>query len=121
MSRFIHKITRFYADGHWKIAKTIGCELCDVLAVAYLLDPSIADVVDAYVDVETQGLCEGESVVYRTMFFPDKVKNCEVITKADSKKLFELFFEKMFQSLDGCILQQNPLVHIQQINRWQIA
>lgn len=96
MSRFIHKITRFYADGHWKIAKTIGCELCDVLAVAYLLDPSIADVVDAYVDVETQGLCEGESVVYRTMFFPDKVKNCEVITKADSKKLFELFFEKMF-------------------------
>ena len=29
--------------------------------------------------------------------------------------------QEMFQSLDSCILQQNPLVHIQQINRWQIA
>jgi purine nucleosidase len=96
VSRFIHKTTRFYADGHWKIAKQIGCELCDVLAVGYLLDPSVATVVDAYVDIETQGLCRGESVVYRTMFFPDKQKNCQVVTKADPKKFFEVFFGRMF-------------------------
>ena len=96
VSRFIHDVTRFYADGHWKIAKQIGCELCDVLAVAYLLDPTVAEVVDAYVDVETQGLCQGESVVYRTMFFPDKKKNCEVVASADLKKFVEIFFGRMF-------------------------
>ena len=31
VSRFIHKITRVYADGHWEIEKKLGCELCDVL------------------------------------------------------------------------------------------
>ena len=38
VSRFIHKITRVYADGHWEIEKKLGCELCDVLTIAYLLD-----------------------------------------------------------------------------------
>lgn len=65
ISRFIHKMTRVYADGHWEIEKKLGCELCDVLTIAYLLDSSVAETVDAYVDVETSGLCDGASVVYR--------------------------------------------------------
>ena len=59
VSRFIHKITRVYADGHWEIEKKLGCELCDVLTIAYLLDRNVVEKVDAFVDVETSGLCDG--------------------------------------------------------------
>ena len=95
-SRFIHKITRLYADGHWEVEKKLGCELCDVLAVAYLLDSSVAETVDAFVDVETSGLCDGASVVYRTRYYPDKTKNCQVAVKADTKRFFEIFFGTLF-------------------------
>ena len=74
VSRFIHKITRVYADGHWEIEKKLGCELCDVLTIAYLLDRNVVEKVDAFVDVETSGLCDGMSVVYRTKYYPDKKK-----------------------------------------------
>lgn len=96
ISRFIHKITRLYADGHWKIEKKLGCELCDVLTIAYLLDRNVVETVDAFVDVETSGLCDGASVVYRTKYYPDKVKNCEVAIKADIGRFFEIFFENLF-------------------------
>lgn len=96
VSRFIHKITRVYADGHWLLEKKLGCELCDVLTIAYLLDESIVETVDAFVDVETQGLCDGASVVYRTTDYLDKKPNCKVAVKADTKRFFETFFEKMF-------------------------
>lgn len=43
VSRFIHKITRVYADGHWEIEKKLGCELCDVLTIAYLLDRNVVE------------------------------------------------------------------------------
>lgn len=96
VSRFIHKITRVYADGHWEIEKKLGCELCDVLTIAYLLDRNVVEKVDAFVDVETSGLCDGMSVVYRAKYYPDKKKNCEVAVKADKKRFFEIFFGYLF-------------------------
>ena len=101
VSRFIHKITRVYADGHWEIEKKLGCELCDVLTIAYLLDRNVVEKVDAFVDVETSGLCDGMSVVYRTKYYPDKKKNCEVAVKADTKRFFEIFFGYLFPELKG--------------------
>lgn len=103
VSRFIHKITRLYADGHWEIEKKLGCELCDVLTIAYLLDRNVVEKVDAFVDVETQGLCDGASVVYRTKYYPDKVKNCEVAVKADTKQFFRIFFQNMFPEYSGIV------------------
>ncbi|MDO5786019.1 MAG: nucleoside hydrolase [Eubacteriales bacterium] len=96
VSRFMHDITRVYADDHWKIEKKLGCELCDVLTTAYLLDPSVVETVDAFVDVETSGLCDGASVVYRTLYYPDKTQNCTVAVKADTKKFYEIFFGYLF-------------------------
>ena len=103
VSRFIHKITRLYADGHWEYDRTLGCELCDVLAIAYLLDESVVETVDAYVDVETQGLCDGASVVYRTQTYPEKKKNCQVAVKADTKHFFQLFFGYLFPEYNDIV------------------
>lgn len=96
ISRFIHKITRVYADAHWLLEHKLGCEFCDVLTIAYLLDESVAEKVDAFVDIETQGLCDGASVVYRSKDYPDRKPNCKVAVRADQRKFFEIFFEKMF-------------------------
>lgn len=96
VSRFIYKMTRAYADGHWAIARRLGCQLCDVLTIAYLLDRDVAETVDAFVDIETNGLCDGASVVYRKSHYPDKKQNCKVAVKADTKKFFELFFSYLF-------------------------
>ena len=79
-----------------RLKKKLGCELCDVLTIAYLLDKSVVEKVEAFVDVETQGLCDGASVVYRQKYYPDKVQNCEVAVRADTEKFFEIFFTHLF-------------------------
>lgn len=96
VSRFMYDITRLYVDASWKSRKKLGCRLCDVLAIAYLLDKKIAEPIDAFVDVETKGLCEGNSVIYRLENYPKRKKNCEVIVAADAKLFFEVFFGKLF-------------------------
>ena len=103
VSRFMYKVTRLYADAHWEIEKKLGCELCDVLTIAYLLDRNVVEKTDAFVDIETRGLCDGASVVYRTKYYPDKVKNCEVAVSADTKKFFEIFFGYLFPEYSGMI------------------
>lgn len=96
VSRFIYDITRVYVNENWTSVGEIGCRLCDVLAIAQLLDPTVCELVDAYVDVETQGLCDGASVVYRKKRYPEVEVNCQVATKADTKKFFEVMFSRMF-------------------------
>lgn len=105
VSRFMHAITRVYADDHWAIDRRLGCELCDVLTIAYLLDPTVAETVEACVDVETQGLCDGASVVYRKLYYPDKVMNCQVAVKADTKKFYEIFFGYLFPEYKEIAIQ----------------
>ena len=67
-----------------------------MLVTAYLLDNGVIDTIDAFVDVETQGLCEGASVVYPVMKYKDKMKNCEVAVNADTGRFFEIFFGYLF-------------------------
>ena len=96
VSIFIYEITRVYADGNWNMKRELGCRLCDVLTIVYLLNRDVVKTVDAFVDIETQGLCDGASVVYRTKRYPDKKKNCEIAVKADAKGFFEIFFGYLF-------------------------
>ena len=96
VSRFIYDITRVYVNEFWNSTGEISCRLCDVLAIAQLLDPTVCELVDAYVDVETQGLCDGASVVYRKKRYPQVTVNCQVATKADTKHFIEVMFGRMF-------------------------
>ena len=97
VSKFIYDITRVYVNESWRTEKDLGCRLCDVLAVSQLLDPSVCKVVDAYVDIETKGLCEGTSVVYRKGRYAHVQKvNCQVATYCDTKKFVEVMFGRMF-------------------------
>lgn len=96
ISKFIYDITRVYLNEYWRTEGELACRLCDVLAIAQLLDPSVCELVDAHVAIETQGLCEGASVVYRPQYFPEKEVNCKVAVKTDNKRFIEVMFGRMF-------------------------
>ena len=60
---FIRRITRFYFDFHWKQEGIIGCVINDPLAVAYFIDRTMCSGFAAHTEVETEGICLGQTVV----------------------------------------------------------
>lgn len=60
---FVEKITKFYFDFHWQQEHLIGCVINDPLAVAYFADRNLCRGFEAYIQVETQGICIGQTVV----------------------------------------------------------
>lgn len=60
---FVEKITKFYFEFHWKQEHLLGCVINDPLAVAYFADRSLCGGFEAYTQVETEGICTGQTVV----------------------------------------------------------
>ena len=91
---FIRKITKFYFDFHWEWKHIIGCVINDPLAVAYFLDPDICQGFDSYVQIETEGISLGQSVV-DFMDFYRKTPNTKVLTEVDVYAFFQLFLSRI--------------------------
>lgn len=112
---FVQAITRFYFDFHWKQEHLIGCVINDPLAVAYFADRSLCQGVEAYTQVETEGICLGQTVVDTMSYgkkgavsrngqpetvcegtdFYGKRPNSLVLTKTDPLRFFQLFFDRL--------------------------
>lgn len=93
---FIEKITKFYFDFHWQWEHIIGCVINDPLAVAYFIDRSICEGFDSYVDIETQGISLGQSVV-DSMNFYRRESNAKVLTSVDKEKFFYMFISRILE------------------------
>lgn len=93
---FVEAITKFYFDFHWSWEHLIGCVINDPLAIAYYLNPSLCDGFDAYIDIETQGISIGQSVVDAYHFY-QKPANAHVLTKVDTLDFFKMFFATILQ------------------------
>lgn len=91
---FVEKITKYYFDFHWEWEHIIGCVINDPLAVAYFLCPSLCKGFDSYVQIETQGISQGESIVDAYSFYRHK-PNAFVLDQVDSKAFFRLFFSRL--------------------------
>ena len=91
---FIRKITKFYFDFHWQWEHIIGCVINDPLTVAYFIDRNICRGFDSYVQIETQGISLGQSVV-DSMNFYRKKPNAKVMTKVDVLRFFRLFLSRI--------------------------
>ena len=96
---FIRAITRFYFDFHWKQEHLIGCVINDPLAVAYFADRSLCDGIEAYTEIETQGISIGQSVVDSQGFYR-REPNSVVLTRVNAAGFFRMFF--------GRLLNQSP-------------
>lgn len=94
MGGFIKKITKFYFDFHWQWEHIIGCVINDPLAVAYFLDRSICEGFDSFVQVETQGISMGQTVVDAMRFYR-KEANARVLTETDALRFFRMFLSRV--------------------------
>lgn len=89
---FIRKITKFYFDFHWQWEHIIGCVINDPLAMAYFLKPKLCHGFNSYVQIETESLSRGQSIVDAYDFYRKKA-NAHVLNEVDVRGFFELFFE----------------------------
>ena len=96
---FVEAITKFYLDFHWEWEHIIGCVINDPLAVAYFINPELCKGFDSYVQIETEGISLGQSVV-DSMNFYRKASNARVLTEVDVYGFFQMFLSR--------ILDQEP-------------
>lgn len=91
----------FFKSTYKKVFGIDGVPLHDPCTVMYLLHPEIFEVKEYHVDVETKGeLTYGQTVV-DVWHTTGKTPNAKVMLKADSKKFFDIFFEKLSQLREG--------------------
>lgn len=94
LGRFVQAITRFYFDFHWQQEHLIGCVINDPLAVAYFADRSLCRGIEAYTQVETEGISIGQTVV-DSMNFYRREPNALVLTETDPVRFFRMFFGRL--------------------------
>lgn len=95
-ANFITKITRFYVDFHWKQEKTLGCVINDPLAVLYFINDNLCSGFEAYMDIVTEGIAMGQTVIDSENFYNLKT-NCKVLTKVDSRLFMQEFLTRIFK------------------------
>ena len=93
---FVRKITKFYFKFHLEWEHLVGCVINDPLAVAYFLNPSICDGFDSFVQVETESLSRGQTLVDAYSFYRES-SNAHILTKVNRKEFFYMFFERILK------------------------
>ena len=93
---FTEKITKFYFDFHWEWEHLIGCVINDPLAVTYFARRDLCRGFESYVQVETQGISIGQTVV-DSMHFYRHAANAVVLTEVDTLRFFRIFFTCLLQ------------------------
>lgn len=93
---FIVEITKFYVDFHWEQERTLGCVINDPLAVAYFIDNSFCSGVTSYLDIVTDGVAIGQTLVDIGEFYR-KPHNALVLTEVNSKEFLRFFLSRIFK------------------------
>jgi len=99
VAEYIYNITQFYVDFHWAQERTLGCIINDPLLVAYVMNRSVMKSYDCAIDIETSGICIGESVVgfdIPKAYLPKYPYNAKMCMDVDKVKFFDIFFETIF-------------------------
>jgi purine nucleosidase len=91
---FVEKITKFYFKFHWEWEHIRGCVINDPLAVAQFINPELLKGISAFTEVETDGICRGQTVV-DSMGFYRKKSNALIFTEVDKKAFWKMFLERI--------------------------
>lgn len=98
VGEFVEKITKFYFQFHLEWEHLVGCVINDPLAIAYFIDSSICSGFDSYVQIETQSISIGQSIVDDHNFYR-KQANAHILTQVDVNKFFEMFYECLLRRI----------------------
>ena len=101
-AKFITEITRFYIDFHWEQEGIIGCVINDPLAVAYFIDRTLCEGFDSYVQVATEGVAIGQTLVDVASFYR-KESNASILTTVDEKRFMDFFLKRVFKGYETLI------------------
>ncbi|MCK5779421.1 MAG: nucleoside hydrolase [Psychrilyobacter sp.] len=95
LSRFIYDITEFYVDFHWDQERTMGCVINDPLAMAYIIDDTMATGFSSNLEMVLDGNAIGQSMIDIQGFYK-RENNVVVLTKVDEIKFMNMFFSRLF-------------------------
>lgn len=96
ISKYIYDITDYYAKAHWFEDKILGSIIFDALVTAYIIDNDVIKLKDCYVDIVTDGISEGQSVVDPNGKYNNGICNAKVAYDASPKRFFQIFFNTLF-------------------------
>ena len=96
VAQFIYEITEFYVDFHWEQERTLGCVINDPLAVAYVIDPTLASGFLSNLEMVVEGNAIGQSMI-DVQGFHKRENNVLVLTEVDNIKFMKMFFKKLFK------------------------
>lgn len=97
LSTFVYNITREGLDENWLTRRKAVSPMHDVLTVAYLIDESILTVKPAYIDVITEGVAKGQSVVDIGGHWNEGKCNAKYASDVDAERFYNLFFLTIFK------------------------
>ena len=101
---FVGKITRFYWDFHWEYEHIIGCVINDPLAVAHVLHEDLCQGFDSFVDLATEGIAVGQTLV-DTYHFYGKEANAKILTQVNTQLFFQDFLSVILNTSKEIICQ----------------
>lgn len=100
ISKFIYDITDHYMTAHWDEDKILGCIIFDALVTGYIIDESLLELKDCYVDIVTEGIGKGQSIVDNDGRYHDGKCNAKVAYNAYSMKFFNIFYNTLFKEYE---------------------
>lgn len=96
LSNFVYNITKEGLDDNWRTRRKAVSPMHDVLTVAYFIDSSILKTCPAYIDVVTEGIAKGQSVVDINGHWNKGKCNAWYAEDVDVEKFYRLFFQEIF-------------------------
>lgn len=97
ISRFLYDATREGLEDNWhSLGRPVAPEH-DVLAVSFLMDESVVGMRDAYVDVVTEGIARGQSIVDFDGHWSEGRVNCRFAVTVDEALFYRIFLLTVFK------------------------
>lgn len=96
LAQFVYNITREGLEDNWRTRRKAVSPLHDVLTVAYRLDSNVIQTCPAFIDVVTDGIARGQSVVDIDGHWHEGQTNAKYAADVDVHAFFELFLSTVF-------------------------
>ena len=96
LSKLIYDITRKGVDDNWDWERKAAAPMHDVLTMAYLLDETLLDLEKANVDIVTEGIAKGQSIVDYNGKWNQGICNARFAKGVDINRFYHLFLTTVF-------------------------
>lgn len=104
LSHFLYNITQVGVDENWETRRKPVAPMHDVLTVAYLIDNTILSVKKANIDIVTEGIARGQSVVDINGHWNNGKCNALYVAEVDVNKFYKLLLTTIFEERKDEIL-----------------